>query len=359
MSFGAAQAQGFLGKIKDAVKNVVPQTEQPAQQPRQLPGITPEAIIGQCPPMPSVAAIVGSNDPRNQAAQDAVKEFHDRINALEERASEALERVNEDMRNEATAFADRTARQTTGRSASELENMSDANLQAMAGDLVAQRMAGAGMGNMSLGDLQALEGKSDEEVMQAMGVGTKGGLTAAELKALEGMNEAEAEAYMRQGDRIQRAKAGAGNPKSMTKAQADKYLAQGQPDPELKQIIDRWAEIDRVNQKEAAETTEKIQEIIARYEPQIAAVPRGVANAHSDALTEEQQQTLKSLADARDTECLTLKRNLISTMQGRIKTKMADVPRYDALRPQSAVAMPSHGYNIAAEYLDVTRSITR
>ncbi len=57
-----AQAQGILGRIRDAVGNAVPKKEQPAQpQPTAAPrveGRTPSQIIADCPAFPSLNDLV-------------------------------------------------------------------------------------------------------------------------------------------------------------------------------------------------------------------------------------------------------------------------------------------------------------
>lgn len=352
MASGAAQAQGVFGKLRNAV---APTSEQ--QKPAPVQGITPEAMIGQCPSFPSVATLVagsGSGD-RFIEAQKDIREFHDRINDLRRRASEAVDKMTDGARGD----AERLAQQQTGYSVGQLQNMDDRT----SNDLVSKQLAASGLSGMNLDDLKSLEGKSDDEVINAMTGGkglAVGGLTDAEVRAMQGITPAQREAYMKQGDRMERAKAAGQSqaaPRSMTPAQAQTYAAQGQPDPELKRIADRWAEIDRVNAKEKADVMERIHAVYAVYIPQIEAIkPTGLSHG-TDVYTESEEKAMESLREAMRSECFTLWRNLMSAMQGRIKTKMADVPRYDALR-RSEIAPPSYGYEIASQYLDVAASVT-
>jgi hypothetical protein len=96
--------------------------------------------------------------------------------------------------------ADNIARQVTGRSVAQLENMSDKQLEAMANGMVSQRIADAGLGGMSIADLQALEGKSQAEIMKAMEgaklpqAGAAPQATAAQSKEQEDIMRIEAEA---------------------------------------------------------------------------------------------------------------------------------------------------------------------
>ncbi len=101
-------------------------------------------------------------------AQQAIKTFNESIVALRQQGTVVVEEMRAKVAEDALRMGDAIAKQTTGRSAEELQNMSEEEMEAMTNDLVAQRLAAAGLGNMSLADLQALEGKSDAEILQAM-----------------------------------------------------------------------------------------------------------------------------------------------------------------------------------------------
>ena len=90
---------------------------------------TPEAIIGQCPDLPSVATLAASPD--NQAAQAAKEAFFAKIAALRESGKKASERVSNAAGTAARNDAERVAQQQTGRSVAELQNMSAAEAEAM------------------------------------------------------------------------------------------------------------------------------------------------------------------------------------------------------------------------------------
>jgi len=326
---------------------------------------TPEAIIGQCPHLPSAAYLAAGSD--NEAARAAIDEFYNQIHRLRESAKGATDAAEAAGRQD----AERITKQMTGKSVSQVQNMSDSEANAMANKMVGQRLAGAGLGNMSLSDLQALENKSDSEIMAAMTGGgvNYGGLTPEELKAMENMTDKQKEAYMKQGDRMQRMQAAAPSQQAQVQAQAQakKAMSQAQVSAEMKKITDRWQEIDRLNTKETQDVAVKVTEIYARYQPQIDAVPRSDKQKDGEYHTEAEQKNVARLCNARDVECYTIWRNQVSQMQGRIKTKMADAARYDELQAQSmsssgmtamAKVMPSIGFSIAGQYLDVTSSVT-
>ena len=196
-----AQAQGILGRIRDAVGNAVPQKEQPAQpQPAAAPrveGRTPSQIIAACPAFPSLNDLVITSvsynmqlhgEPfyaewknalvRSDAYRHSIGALDDEVVALRDQITEAMRaKTGATIQREGEAFA----RQTTGRSMAEIQNMSEAELEAMGTAIANQRAASAGLGSMA--DIQALEGKSQEEILAATsGAGPVQGGTPAALK---------------------------------------------------------------------------------------------------------------------------------------------------------------------------------
>ncbi|MDR0825408.1 MAG: hypothetical protein LBN74_09965, partial [Prevotella sp.] len=333
---------------------------------------TPEAIIGQCPNLPSVAHLAARFD--NETAQAAIQEFFDELKVVREAAIKASELAQEGTKEAAISDAERIAKQETGKSVTELQNMSDAEAQAMAQKLVGQKMSAAGLGNMSLKDLQALEGKSNAEIMATMTGNIDFGLTPQEIKAMEGMSDKQIEAYMKKGDRMQRMQAAgvnaAGSPKiKQTDAQTKKALSQTAIVDEINRIKERWNDIDNLCKKETQEVAVKIAEIKKRYRSQIDAIPRsGLIAGHESVYTQSEEKAVTRLRIACDTECYTLWRNQISKIQGRIKTKMPDAYRMDELTSQSFAAggmtamgkINIHGYvySIADQYLDIAANVT-
>ena len=319
---------------------------------------TPDAIIRQCPDLPSVAQLA---TPDNAAIDD----FLGQISNLHQKLSQIADNEEKARKTAMLSDAEQLTLKTTGHSVGQIQNMSGAEMEALTQQLASQRMSSAGLGNMTLEQLQALDGKSDKEIAASLTASgaTFGGLTAEEIFAMEGMTEAQAEAYLNQGDRMERMQAAT---KPQQAKSAGKGSAQTNATAEIKKITDRWTEIRRLNQKETQEVAAKCAEIDARYAPQIAAVPR-TGGHHEAVYTESEQKTLETLNSACRNEKYTIWRNLVSKMQGRVKTMLADVPRYDELQAQLTAAngmaatskkMPSLGFDVAGEYLNITESAT-
>jgi hypothetical protein len=174
---------------------------------------------------------------------------------------------------------------------------------------------------------------------------------------------------MQQGDRMQRVEAAAPTAQQSRNIRARQRDAQSQVDAsaEMKRITDRWAEIDRVNQNEIRDVVAKLAELDAKYEGQYPPDWGDVMESGIPAQIEAMSRTVNKIRRAEESEKFTLWRNAVSRMQGRVKTKMADVARYDQLLAQTitsggmtatARTMPSIGYDIAGQYLDITSSVT-
>jgi hypothetical protein len=321
-----------------------------------------------------VAHLVAASDSDGEpAANAALREFHDKLAALYAKIEEATDRASSGAEATGQADAERITRQMTGRSVAELENMSEAEQQAMAQQMIQKQLGGAGLGNMSLSQLQGLAGKSEAEITAAMTAGgaTIGGLTMEEIQAMEKMTDAQKAAYMQQGDRMQRMQAAVPNAQQSRNVTAQARNAQAQAGvvAEMKRITDSWLEIDRVNERDAEETAAECAKISDRYQPQMAAIAARYFDGKVDATPEEIEAANvrhKNLMTAEATEIYTLQRNRITRQLGRIKTKMADVARYDQLMAQSMASgglgatsqkIPSLGFEIAKEYLDTAGSI--
>ena len=181
------QAQGFLGRIKDAVKTALPKTEQPAPEKEPAPaltGVTPRQLMYNCPALPTVDELVVTNvgydlnlqgqpfREKHQRAMRAIEKFHREIDSLQVLCRQMKDRANKVFTDKARAdgnrLADQTARQMTGRSAAELQNMSDKELEAMGRGITAHHMEASGSG-ASIAELQAMAEKGDQEgIMKAM-----------------------------------------------------------------------------------------------------------------------------------------------------------------------------------------------
>ncbi len=194
-----AQAQGLRGLIGKALGN---QSEQPSQQqPAAAPkveGRTPSQIIAACPAFPSLNDLVITNvgydmelrrggpfEEELERAHNRIQAFYDAFHPLDRELDSISEQITEAMRAKTAATVQREgeafARQTTGRSMAEIQNMSEAELEAMGAAIANQRAGAAGLGSMA--DIQALEGKSQEEILAATaGTGPVQGGTPAALK---------------------------------------------------------------------------------------------------------------------------------------------------------------------------------
>lgn len=324
-----AQGQGLLGKVRNAV---VPKSEQQAPVPKQQPGTTPQQYIAQCPALPSVKTLVFSDlyvaDESKEVA-DAYKfrlAFEDQINLLQQDIMKIGDAAAAGVEAAATRDADRIARQQTGRSVKQLENMTESQQRAMGDQMAAQQLSAAGLGNMSIADLQALEGKSDEEI----------------IKIMSGAKPVQAEV-----------KTQAGN------------------NPELKRIIDRWAEIDRFNARDRDESEAQIKAIYAKHRERLFEmwnILKPFLDGKVDTKGEEAAvANYRSVESAFLTDCYTYWLGVVARMQERVKSKLADVPRYDQLIAQqlsassvtaAAQGMPSEGYGVASQYLSVASAAT-
>ena len=373
---GTAHAQ-FGKLIERATQKAVGgnKTEQPADTPANTPAstpfvaMTPQEVIAKCPALPPVAKLV--NEINIRASDEEVGAFLAQLSNLRDNADKTVEAANKAVEAVKQEDADRVAKRFTGNTETELANMDEAQQEAMINNM----LSSMGMGNMTLAQIQAMEGKSDDEIMAAMsksGV-TVGGLTMDEIKAMEGMTDAQKEAYMKQGDRQKRVDA-------FRNSQQTKNALKGQEEAavlmktmtEMNEIVGRWREFDAQLVKEREEVARQIAAIDDKYATQVAAVPRtkwysgetGSGYTYTDA----ELKTKNNIIIKCRTEQFTLLRNHVIKMQGSIKNIMnATVPRYDELMKQHLTASgmtstakltPSAGYDFAKNYLDATRSVT-
>jgi hypothetical protein len=325
--FGTAHGQvgrRLGGAIQNAVQNTSSRNaneqtnEAPAAANTNLPiAMTPAEIMAQCPALPAVSQLV--NDDNIRASDPVYLPFRAQIDALRENAKQTAQNAEQAAKAAGEQDADRLARQYTGHSQAELDNMSEAETEAM----VNQMLSGMGMGNMTIAQIQAMDGKSDDEIMAAMSKGgvTVGGLTVDEIRAMENMTDAQKEAYMKQGDRTQRAQAFANSEQTKTQmAQGENARVITQIQPELHSINTRWQEITRSIERDNQEVARQIAAIDARYAAQIKAIPRsqwhsGLGSGTAGyVFNEAEQKQIYALAKTCRTEQYTLWRNhLIKT----------------------------------------------
>ena len=296
--------------------------------------VTPQAIIGQAPALPSVNNLVVTNvsydkslhgapfEEKVDNAYTAIKTFHDNIGALEEKSRETAKPVEAAIGGAKKQEADRLAKQMTGRSTAQLQNMNEKQMEAMGSDLVAQRLAAAGLGNMSLADLKALEGKSQEEVMASLGnanptqAGTPPKATAAQTKETADL------------ERINKQKM---NIQVLNNQTTDEALV------ELKKIYDKHSEALTKRKEIAREYFEGYMDHRQYTHDQYAVA----------------QRDYESVQEAYLTESYTYWLGVVASMQERTREMIAQVP--ETKNPSANVA-GLVAYDFAGLYLDLTRS---
>jgi hypothetical protein len=122
-----------------------------------------------------------------------------------------------------------------------------------------------------------------------------------------------------------------------------------------------------VNENEVRDVVALLAELDAKYGAQYPPDAGDVFESGTPAQIEAMSRTVNKIRRGENSEKFTLWRGAVSRMQGRVKTKMADVARYDQLLAQTmtsggmtatAQTKPSIGYEIAAQYLDLTSRVT-
>jgi hypothetical protein len=302
----------------------------------------PEAIIGQTPDLPSAQTLAKGGD--------ELDEFVAQIKQLSKRNEAGLskqlpsEAEIATTQQKAVADAEAQAKQLTGKSIAELQNLSDAEAQAVARKAADKQLKTAGLGNLSLDGLQSLEGKSDEEIMAAMMPNT--GLTPAEIKAMEGMNDAQIEAYMKQGDRMQRVQDAAkkvnANSQAPVTQNVDVEIIMQAQDGQQK-FMEQSNSIVKLHEKERLDVAVKIGEVYKKHAPFVDAAfekysvcldgktPEYATKTYCEAA----EKRYRSTKIARDTEAYTLWRNQIVNEQKRLKTLLADAKKVDELQAKA------------------------
>jgi hypothetical protein len=309
---------------------------------------SPQQFIGSCPdfPLSETLALVdiyggipnedlGTLAQKVRAAEKEVDTFRDIISRLREELRFFLQEADAAMEAAGEKDADRLVRQQTGRSLEQVQNMSDAEAMKMANNMVSEKLGAMGLGNMSLGDLQALEGKSDEEIMQAMD-----SIAPAQIGTKQKQT---------------------GNPN----AQA-----------ELKKINDRWAEIDQLNNRDIEASVTTFKKVNEAYWREVINEKWEILKPFHDGKIEQKlfdngyEAALGSYRSSMYEYrliCYTNWERTVKVIKERIKTKLADAARYDELMVQNmsasgvtavAKALQSVGYEIAGQYLDAAASIT-
>jgi hypothetical protein len=320
---------------------------------------TPEAIIGQCPAFPSAKTLGAAKAYINEAASEAVDAFIKKIDELDARNSKNGQAgVSEDELHgalqQAVTDQKKKAEEMTGHSVEEIQNMSDAEQQAVFQKTaekqiasIEKQMAATGFGDISLQDMANM---SEEQLMAKMA--TSMGLTPAEMEALSKMSDKEAEAYMRKGDRLQRvqnSKMGkaaeqyqSAQPSQPEISVADIEAVQKAPE-ELQKFIQKVDDLAKLNNSEEKALMQKFAEIHAKHfgtaNYRNAAT---ICNEEKSVYTYEQQQaackTVQSTQASCYAECFTLWQNQLTTEMGRIKAMLPEARRVDDLQSKATAA---------------------
>ena len=165
--------------------------------------MTPEAVMDMTPDLPSTAALLNywkeRNDPFRDEAPDSyiLDEFREAWNAANDQIQDMQEKtLAPGMQRNAMAGLVAGTNKTAG----EVANMSEAEVQALAMSTMTGRISSMGL---SLADFSKLQGGnlSDEEAMaMASKVMAKqtGGLTAMDIEAMSHMSDEERAAFMQE-----------------------------------------------------------------------------------------------------------------------------------------------------------------
>ncbi len=156
--------------------------------------ITPEAIIGGCPVLPTAAELVTSVTRSVDEQNDRVLIYQNRLSEYR-KACEAERRKVESagLERAKTAFS-REMKQSTGKTTEQWQSMNEEQLDRESKSLANRKMRELGIE----ADVSALEKMSDaEKERAAMKMASQmTGMSVAEMQKIASMNEEEAMAYM-------------------------------------------------------------------------------------------------------------------------------------------------------------------
>ena len=338
--------------------------------------VTPQAIIGQCPGLPTPQQWATGD---TEAFKAKIAELHDKlntqvVNATPDVTQEDLEEALAQQRRQQEE-TNRQIQQNFGFDTNDMANMTEAELQAkvMAGMQGAQAQAMAQM---------------DKELAALASLG----ITEADMKKLEKMNDKQAEAYMKkrfaengvtEAD-FERAMMAAGAPvmsaaEEKARQQAEqKAQAEGEAIVRMQETLDAYMEQSAVTGRKIDEAGEsayaKINAITEKYRPQMDEV-QAKANQWEEVMrgtkTKEELESWGRKAEALTHEyraqVYQVWTEYIHTAQGHLKFLMP----YAAAADDARAKMPSVTGNastdqmmrmsnsaaaIAGQYLNITAS---
>ena len=165
--------------------------------------MTPEAVMGMTPDLPSTAALLNywkeRNDPFRKEAPDSyiLDEFREAWNAANDQIQDMQEKALAPgmQRN---AMAGKVA--GTNKTAGEVANMSEAEAKALAMSSMQGRLSGMGLSQADFAKLKSSNLSDEEAKAMASKVMAKqtGGLTAKDIEAMSHMTDEERAAFMQE-----------------------------------------------------------------------------------------------------------------------------------------------------------------
>lgn len=338
---------------------------------------TVEALIGAYPDMPSASTLgalyVSS---KSVAAQESIQPFQDKLNKIRDRYEVIKETSDEQSRANFTKGLDNKMRNDYGKSVDELQGMSDSERESWAMGLADKQLKKLGI-NKSAKQISAQGEMSEAEAQQMANqmAQSMSGMSMAEMQALasklENMSEEEQIAYMQNNGMADRMMKNAGKVNQTSNASSKNAASMMKVQEEIIAIQKQWNYIDEIHKKEQQEITEKMRQIIVKYDAQMPAESGKIRDKYFGEVlltyhTKAEQEQVEKITHQCFTECFTLWRNFITKRQGILKTRLTDCTRLDELQAQmmelqglgNQVAVPS-AYSVAEEYWNITGSVTQ
>ena len=338
---------------------------------------TVEALIGAYPDMPSASTLgalyVSS---KSVAAQESIQPFQDKLNKIRDRYEVIKETSDEQSRANFTKGLDNKMRNDYGKSVDELQGMSDSERESWAMGLADKQLNKLGI-NKSAKQISAQGEMSEAEAQQMANqmAQSMSGMSMAEMQALasklENMSEEEQIAYMQNNGMADRMMKNAGKVNQTSNASSKNAASMMKVQEEIIAIQKQWNYIDEIHKKEQQEITEKMRQIIVKYDAQMPAESGKIRDKYFGEVlltyhTKAEQEQVEKITHQCFTECFTLWRNFITKRQGILKTRLTDCTRLDELQAQmmelqglgNQVAVPS-AYSVAEEYWNITGSVTQ
>lgn len=186
--------------------------------------ITAEAIIGQCPPWPSLSDLVMYGAHGMEEAP-GVAQFKQMCGKVNSHIDNMLSKQADANQNATNAYSDRMLRQQTGMSTGQAKNLSQADA----------KRQGEAKANTTLGKLGIKKdasqlkntSKKEREQMGSDIARKQTGLSMDELKALQNMSEKEQLAYLQQNGRMDKIAVGSSSTSTKRSGQTvDMSMAQ-------------------------------------------------------------------------------------------------------------------------------------